>query len=101
MERSSQSRSIKQATNQPLGARCDYYGARLSQRLEASGKIGGFADDHLLLGRAHTDGPVAMAMRTCKRTPAAVSSFGTASTNASPARTERSASCSSVCGYPK
>jgi hypothetical protein len=48
MERSPQSRSIKQATNQPLGARCDYH-ARLSQRLEASGKIGRFSDHRLLL----------------------------------------------------
>ena len=41
-----------------------------------------------------TTSPVAMPTRTCKGTPAAVLSFGTASTSESPARTARSASCS-------
>ena len=42
--------------------------------------------------------PVAMPTRTCSGSPAAVSSFGAASTIASPARTARSASCSCAWG---
>jgi len=45
-----------------------------------------------------TTSPVAITTRTCRGEPAAVASFGTASTRASPARMARSASCSCARG---
>ena len=46
---------LEQAADQPPCARCNHHGARLGQRLEASGKVGRLADDRLLLGRARAD----------------------------------------------
>jgi hypothetical protein len=46
---------LKQSPRQPPCARCNYHGARLGQRLEASGKVWRLSDHRLLLGGTRTD----------------------------------------------
>ena len=92
---------LEEIAEQPSRAVGDDDRVRLGQRLQARREVRRLADDCRApaprptpIRSPTTTSPVAMPTRTCKRMPAAVVSFGTASTSASPARTARSASCS-------
>ena len=95
---------VEQPAGQPPRARRDHHRPRLGQRLQPRREVRRLADHRLLLRRALADQiadhhePGGDPDPHLQRRPRAVSSPATASTSFSPARTARSASCSSARG---
>ena len=93
---------FEEIAEKPAGSFGDDDPTRLSDPLQARREVRRLTDNAALLRLprnsirevADTTTPVAMPTLTCSGEPAAVTSFGAASTSASPAWTARSASCS-------